>query len=151
MEKRIRVRGENSSKVVESRSDFSNFFDSIFVKIALIAISSFIIFSVYNSLKITFQKLEILKQAESEVEELRIQNLYLSLSIKEMSTDRYLEKEARNRLNFGGNEEVVFVIPTTTLEKSQEIVLDILSPEEVDVFQKGFNLSEWVTFVGSGI
>jgi len=151
MEKRIRVRGENSSKVVESKSDFSNIFDFLVVKILLIAISSFILFSVYNSLKITFQKLEILKQAEAEVEELRIQNLYLSLSIKEMSTDRYLEKEARNRLNFGGNEEIVFVIPSNTLEEAQKAVSDILSPKEENVFQKGFNFSDWVSFIRRGI
>jgi len=149
MERVIRVRKERG--VSQSNTELPAFFDSIFVKLILFGISIFILWSVYNSGKITLQKLDILKQAEREVEELRIQNLHLSLSILEMSTDKYLEKEARNRLNFGGEGEIVFVIPENVLEQSIEEVRKETDPLNDSKLKREFTLDSWLLFLTTGI
>lgn len=99
----------------------------------------------------TLQKRKILDKAEKEVEELRISNLYLSIQIKDMSSDKYLEKEARDRLNFGGKDEVVFVIPDNTVELAKKEVEEILTPELESVHKSGSNIHEWFQFVVKGI
>ena len=92
MERRINIK--NKSRVVESSNglELSGISNYWLFKIFAIGISSILLFSVYNSVKLTIQKLEILKQAEQEVEDLRVTNSALSIGIKEMSTDKYLEK-----------------------------------------------------------
>lgn len=151
MERTIRIQKNRENGNNSDRSEFSEIFNSPLVKLLLLGISTFIIISVYNSAKITFQKLEILKQAQREVEELRIQNLYLSLSITEMSTDRYLEKEARDRLNFGDNGDIVFVIPENALEQAKIQVAEITTDREIIELKSGINITNWVDFLKSGI
>lgn len=150
MSREIRVRKERGRNSNEN-SDISGFLNSFFVKLLLLSLSIFILYSVYNSVKIMFQKVQIHKQAQMEVDELRLQNLALSLSIKEMSTDKYLEKEARDRLNFGDNEEVVFVIPENSLESAVEDVDKLLSKREEYTLSREFTLEKWVEFVERGI
>ncbi len=97
------------------------------------------------------QKLEILKQAEREVEELRLANLHLSIEMKDMSTDRYLEKEARDRLNFGAQGEVAFVIPTNVLDLAKEEVERIVAPSQESIYETGNNVDEWISFLLIGV
>jgi len=150
MGKEIRFRKERGQSRSEN-SDIVPFLNSIPMKLILLGISIFILYSVYNSVKITVQKVEIHSQAQREVAELRLQNLYLSLSMKEMSTDRYLEKEARDRLNFGANEEIVFVIPENALEGVQDEVSNIVEDGEASPLSGEFTLSKWIEFVERGI
>jgi cell division protein FtsB len=151
MSKRIRFKKSREGDSSKHNSELPEIFNSIFFKGLLIGISIFITITVYNSAKITVQKLEILKQAEREVQELRIQNLYLSLGIKDMSTDRYLEKEARERLNFGDTGEILFVIPENVLEQAHIQVLEIT--EEKGTYEPGqrVNIEDWVSFLERGI
>ncbi|MFA5622683.1 MAG: septum formation initiator family protein [Candidatus Dojkabacteria bacterium] len=151
MSKRIRFKKSRKGDSSKHNSELPEIFNSIFFKGLLIGISIFITITVYNSAKITVQKLEILKQAEREVQELRIQNLYLSLGIKDMSTDRYLEKEARERLNFGDTGEILFVIPENVLEQAHIQVLEIT--EEKGTYEPGqrVNIEDWVSFLERGI
>ncbi|HNW23315.1 MAG TPA: septum formation initiator family protein [Candidatus Dojkabacteria bacterium] len=151
MERRINIK--NRDRVVKSSSglELSKISSNWFFKLVALAISIALFYSVFNSAKITIQKLEILRKAEQEVEDLRLTNLHLSISIKDMSTDRYLEKEARDRLNFGGEGEVVFVIPENSLELAKGRVEEILKPEEGEVYEQSSNISEWVDFILSGV
>ncbi len=151
MEKVIRVRKNREDTSSKENSELPQIFDSIPVKIFLIGISVFILWSVYNSVNITFQKLDILKRAEREVEDLRIQNLYLSISMKDMSTDKYLEREARNRLNFGGTGEIVFVIPENVMDQATSDVEKILESKQSNIFEPKFTLSSWLDFLLKGI
>ncbi len=151
MEKRIRFKKNREGDSGKHNPELPEIFNSFFFKGLLIGISIFIMITVYNSAKITVQKLEILKQAEREVQELRIQNLYLSLGIKDMSTDRYLEKEARERLNFGDTGEIVFVIPENVLEQAHAQVLEIIKEKESYEPGQRLNLEDWVSFLSSGI
>lgn len=151
MEKMIRVKQNRESVSNKENAELPQIFDSIFVKIFLIGISVFILWSVYNSANITFQKLDILKRAEREVEDLRIQNLYLSISMKDMSTDKYLEREARNRLNFGDTDEKVFVIPENVMEQASKDVKNILESKHSNTLEPTFTLTAWLDFFLKGI
>ena len=62
-----------------------------------------------------------------------------------------MEKEARDRLNFGDNEEVVFVIPENSLESAVEDVDKLLSKREEYTLSREFTLEKWVEFVERGI
>lgn len=151
MGKVIRVRKNREGISNKGNSELPQIFDSVFVKIFLIGISAFILWSVYNSVNITFQKLDILKRAEREVEDLRIQNLYLSISMKDMSTDKYLEREARNRLNFGDTGEIVFVIPENVMDQASSDVEKILESKQSNIFEPTFTLNSWWDFLLKGI
>lgn len=151
MSKEIRVRKNSEQSSQNENVELGKIFDSPVIKIVLFAVSVFILFSVYNSVNITFQKLDILNKAEKEVENLRIENLYLSTSMKDMSTDKYLEKEARNRLNFSGANEIAFVIPDNVMEQAKIDVNRILESNEEEVLNGKFTLSSWVDFIMTGI
>lgn len=151
MSQSIRVRRERGDNTHNESYDLSFLFDSILVKFLLLGVSVFILISVYNSVNITIQKLDILKKAEKEVEDLRIQNLYLSINMKEMSTDKYLEKEARNRLNFGDTEEIVFVIPDTVMDQAEIDVTKVLDSDKGEIVRYGSTFSSWVEFLMKGI
>ncbi|HHX99546.1 TPA: hypothetical protein GX533_02635 [Candidatus Dojkabacteria bacterium] len=96
------------------------FLSSKLVQIALVGIAIFLFYSVYNSIKITSEKLEISKRAKQEVDELRLKNLKLELALESMQTPEYLEVQARDRLNFSGENEYLFVIPESLLEHAKE-------------------------------
>ncbi len=151
MDKAIRVRKDRQEFQKEGNLEFMRVFNSIFVKIFFLGISAFILWSVYNSVNITIQKLEILKKAEREVEDLRIQNLYLSISVKDMSTDKYLEKEARNKLNFGDNGEILFVIPESVMTQAGKDISEIQQSRGRDIFENENRWNVWVKFILQGI
>jgi len=149
MEKTINIRRINRGK--ESRNGISMISGHWIFKVVSIVVFILVMYFISNSVRITIQKIDILKKAEKEVQDLRLENLYLSVSIEEMSSDKYLEKEARDRLNFGGKNEIVFVIPESTLEISKEKVEEILTPKVGPVYESEGNLNEWITFVLNGV
>ena len=126
----------------------NRFLDSGIAQIAMIAVSILMLLSVYRSFNQMGQKISLLKQAEQEVNDLRLENLELSLRIEEAGTEESLEKEARDRLNYGKDGEVLFVIDEELIDIGKQRVQAILYPEEdmeeIDVF------NEWVDFVFSG-
>ena len=79
---------------------------------------------------ITSEKVQILSQAEKEVSNLRLDNLENLLLIEYMTSDEYLETEARNRLNLSKKGEVAFVIPEEILKKGLLQVERILNEDE---------------------
>jgi len=151
MDKRINIKSRDRAVKSSSGIEFSQISNNWLFKVAALAVSAVIFFSVFNSVKITVQKLEILRKAEQEVEDLRLENLHLSIGIKEMSTDKYLEKEARDRLNFGGKDEIVFVIPESSLEVAKEQVGLLTTPVGEDIYESGNNLDQWIQFLVFGV
>ncbi|MCD4756016.1 septum formation initiator family protein [bacterium] len=137
-----------SSKTKDREGFVYRVFNSGVGKMLLLGMSLLLLLSVYRSVKQMGQKLSLLKQAEHEVEELRIENLELSLEMEEASTVEYLEREARDRLNYGQENEVVFVISDELVDIGIQKVEDILNPEsnieEVSVW------NEWVDFLVEG-
>ena len=93
-------------------------------------------YSIYNSVIITYQKIEISKHAREEVDKLRLENLKLALSLESMSSQEYIEVQARDRLNFSGSDEYIFVIPDSTLKSAQEqIEVFSLNPKRRQILQ----------------
>lgn len=151
MEKRINIKRKERVQNNTSGLELSGIFNHWLVKIASVVISVIILVSVFNSIKITIQKLDILKQAQREVEELRLTNLHLTVGIKDMSTDKYLEKEARDRLNFGDKEEIVFVIPKNALDLAKEEVTRTVNTTEEVIYEEGNNMEDWIAFLITGV
>ena len=135
-------------RVKEKENFVSKLLNSGVGKIVLLGISVLMLLSVYRSITQMGQKISLLKQAEYEVEELRVDNLELSLHLEDANDIEYLEKEARDRLNYGKENEIVFVIKEEQLEYGKEKVQAILYPEDTVDDVNVFN--EWVEFVVEG-
>ena len=147
--KKVRYDTKNRrSRTTEKESFLNRVLDSKLGQIILIAVSILMILSVYRSFKQMGQKISLLKQAEQEVRELRLENLELSLQIEEAGGIDTLEREARDRLNYGKEGEVVFVVDDELIEVGKERVQAILNPkqelDDIDI------LGEWVDFLVMG-
>ena len=78
--------------------------------------SGFLLFQIWRSYTLTFQKLEILDQAKEEVEQLRLRNVELVLMSEKVVTEAYIESQARDRLNYAKDGELLYIIPEELLE-----------------------------------
>jgi cell division protein FtsB len=122
--------------------------DSGLGKISLVVLSILMLLSVSRSFRQMGQKLSLLKQAEQEVTDLRLDNLELSLQLEEAGTIDNLEKEARDRLNYGEEGEVLFVIDDELVEVGKRRVDEILNPKQETEDVKV--LAQWVEFIIGG-
>jgi cell division protein FtsB len=124
---------------------FSNFF----VKVGFILISAFLLYNVTHSIDITVQKVDILKNARLEVEKLRVTNLTLATQLQNMQSPEYIEVEARDRLNFSGNKDLVFVIPESLLSTAKERLDGILN--EKPIASEKSVLQQWGELLIQGV
>ena len=108
-----------------------NFIGKLLVNLTIVIISSFLLYNVFKSIQISSAKLGILEQAEQEVDELRLRNLELLLKKIRVESEDYVETEARNRLNYARDGEIVFVIPESAMELAKEEVKTILEIEDL--------------------
>jgi cell division protein FtsB len=146
---KVRYNKRNQSRRSTKESNWINrILDSGLGQIVLLIISALMMLSVYRSVKQMSQKISLLRQAEQEVRELRLKNLELSLRIENAGSIESLEKEARDRLNYGKENEIVFVIDDDLIEVGKEKVQAILYPEEDIVEEDVFD--EWVDFIVRG-
>ncbi len=102
------MRGKNNQRDAKIKKIFT-----IFLMISFV---SFISYHLFLTIQIANEKLQILEIAEEDVAELRIQNLELVLEKSEIVSMEYIEKEARDKLRYSGEGEVLFVIPEESLE-----------------------------------
>ncbi len=121
--------------------------ENTLVKLVFIGISIFLFYNIIHSVNITVQKVNILKTAREEVESLRVTNLELATQLQSMQNPEYIEVEARDRLNFSGTSDVIFVIPEALLESAGEKLSMIL--DEKEVAQKS-NLEAWTDLLIEG-
>ena len=94
----------------------SKYLFKILTILLLISLISFLGYHFFLALNITNEKLKILDIAQQDVADLRIQNLELVLEKSEIVSLDYLEQEARDKLRYSGEGEVLFVIPEDLLE-----------------------------------
>lgn len=101
----------------------------------------------------TFQKLEILDQAKEEVEQLRLRNVELVLMSEKVVTEAYIESQARDRLNYAKDGELLYIIP-------EELLEDPDLNDYIDSLQYGYQpvdtkppdvLTEWLELFQFGI
>lgn len=90
---------------------------SVLLQLSFILISVFMVYNVVKSISLTNQKLQILTQAEKEVQDLRLENISLYLEKNSTNTDDYIEAEARNKLYYSRPGETQYVIPETLLRR----------------------------------
>lgn len=141
-------RKDRNRKSKDESSIANRLLDSGIGKAILITVSILMILSVYRSFKQMGQKVSLLKQAEQEVRNLRLENLNLSLQVEKAGTITTLEKEARNRLNYGQEGELIFVIGEDLVEVGKEKVQAILSPEKQESQEDV--LDKWLDFLVMG-
>jgi cell division protein FtsB len=123
----------------------NTYFATFFAKVIFLVMAFFLFYNIFHSVKITSQKLEILNTAEAEVNSLRVKNLKLDLELEEMKKVSYLEVEARDRLNFTGKGETIFVIPDNLLERSSDNLENILS--ESNPVQSKSTFEVWIEWL----
>jgi len=146
---RVIFREKREEISANSSIEIEGLLNNIPAKILFIVISGFLFYNVFHSVRITIQKLEILKQARLEVESLRLDNLELALNLENMQSLEYVEVQARDRLNFGSKNEYVFVIPEASLDEAKNN-LDELFTENVST-EKKETYRVWLDFVSKGI
>ena len=122
-------------------------FDNTVVKLIFVGISVFLLYNVLHSVDITIQKVNILKNARTEVESLRVTNLELATQLQSMQNPEYIEVEARDRLNFSGTNDIVFVIPDSLLQTAGERLSMILDERVED---NKSNLEVWLDLLVYG-
>lgn len=118
-DKNKRIRDNNSEKIF-------SVFNTPLAKVSLLVVSAILFYNIANSINITIQKLDILKRAHVEVDDLRLENLELALLLNSMQSKEYLEVQARDRLSFTGESETVFIISESVLDKSKANLEKIL-------------------------
>ncbi|MDD4382164.1 MAG: septum formation initiator family protein [Candidatus Dojkabacteria bacterium] len=125
------------------------FFNGILVKILLLGISIFLFYNIGHSVMLTIQKIDILRKAQREVENLRLKNLELATLLDSMQSVEYLEVEARDRLSFSAKKDFVFVIPESLLSMASNHLEKIVDENYVEETEYGFKV--WKDFILSGI
>ena len=127
----------------------SSIFNNTVIRVLFLSVSIFLLYNVGRSVNITVQKLNILQRARMEVDELRLKNLELALLIEDIQGLEYLEIQARDRLNFAGEKEYVFVIPDATLAQADENLDRLLGNNQEQPQDGGYEV--WVDFFLNGI
>jgi len=142
-------RSINNKRQPENNHKFVN----VITVIAFIALSTYFLSQTVRSVDITRQKLDIFDRAKEEVGDLRITNIKLILMSERVETEEYIEEEARNRLNYAKDGEILFIIPEELLSETD---LD----RYVNTFSYGYqelqtvgdgNISIWVAFFIDGL
>lgn len=129
--------------------NFSSISKNFFVQIVFLGVSVFLLYNVYHSALLTFDKMKIATDANKEVENLRVENLELELQLESMQSVDYLEIQARDRLNFAGENEYVFVIPNDVLDNAKEII-DIELYGDLDKSADPVYV-QWIDFFEGGL
>ena len=124
-------------------------FNNAVTRILFLVVSGVLLYNVGHSFNIMIQKLNILQRASMEVEELRLKNLELALLIEDIQGLEYLEIQARDRLNFAGEKEYVFVIPDATLAQAEEDLDRFLGNTQEQIEEGGYEV--WTDFFLNGI
>ncbi len=138
-----------SSRQEKVKRPIENITGNVFMKVVMIALSGFLLYNVYRSVVITREKMGISHQAREQVNELRVENLELALKLESMQSKEYLEVQARDRLNFSGSNEYLFVIPESLLDVGKERVAAFLYPPVKEPEDPTYMV--WFEFLKNGI
>ena len=132
-----------------SRRTSPTIFNNAITRFLLLGISVFLLYNIGHSFNIMIQKLNILQRARREVDELRLENLELALQIEDIQGLEYLEIQARDKLNFAGEKEYIFVIPDEILAQAGENLDRFLENGQEESQKGGYEV--WADFFLNGI
>ena len=96
---------------------------TIFLSVIFLGVSGLLVVNSVKSVSTANQRNQLLEQAESEVRDLRLRNLELLQELDYVTSSSYVEEEARNRLLYTKDDEVLVVLPQTAVEGDDEEVL----------------------------
>ncbi|MBN2100971.1 septum formation initiator family protein [Candidatus Dojkabacteria bacterium] len=108
-------------------------------------LSAVLVVNSVKSLRAAYNRMELLDQASGEVDELRVRNLELVSRKEEIIGDDYVEKEARDRLYYAKDGEIVAVLPDTA------DVQGVVSEDEDTVEDKDGEWKSWWQFLIKGV
>ena len=123
--------------------------ENFFVKLCLVGVSIFLFYNIYHSVTITAQKLEISRNARKEVNDLRMENLKMSMELEEMKSSEYLEIQARDRLDLSASDEYVFIIDPVLLKDAESVISSYINDSEQRETRQVYQV--WMDFFEDGI
>lgn len=138
-----RRKGRNGGMGLSNKSIMT-----MLLQLSFILVTAFMIYNVGRSISQTNQKLQILSQAEAEVQQLRLENINLFLESNSTNTDDYIEAEARNRLYYSRPGETQYIIPETMLRRYMNSSASPVVDGEVEGKS---TIDAWVDFFTQGI
>ena len=118
--------------------------ENFFVKLCLIGVSIFLFYNIYHSVTITVQKLEISRNAKKEVNDLRMENLKMSMELEKMKSSEYLEVQARDRLDLSASDEYVFIIDPVLLKDAESVISSYIDDSEEKEARQVYEV--WIDF-----
>ena len=118
----------------------------VLISICLIIFSVFLLYNVVKSVQITQDKLQILTQAEKDVDTLRLENIRLIMQRDSIETTDYIETEARDKLNYAKPNEKVFII-SDLAEKNAGLLLDTMLASKTAQIATPDLLHSWTSFL----
>ena len=121
------------------------------INLSLVGLSLFLLYNIGRSVQIATLKLEILRKAEREVDELRIENVELILRKDTVQAQDYIETEARNRLNYSQDGEILFVISDPVMEQASVELEEILTGREDEGVITRETWEQWYDFFLLGV
>ncbi len=115
---RLKSKKVSASKVV-----------TLFLSVVFLGLSGLLVVNSVKSITTANQRNQLLGQAEEEVRDLRLRNLELLQELDYVTGSSYVEEEARNRLLYTKNDEVLVILPQTADEVHEKEVLGKTSEE----------------------
>ena len=122
----------------DKRNVATSMFVSIVLSVVFVALSGLLVVNSVKAVRTAYQRNLLLGQAESEVQDLRLRNLQLQQDLDYVMSESYVEEEARNRLLYAKNEDVLLVLPQTGKEVQDSDVLG-----ESNSVSESENLEQW--------
>jgi len=95
-------------------------------------LSALLVMNSVKSVTVAYQRTQLLKQAESEVHALRLHNLELQQSLEYVSSESFVEEQARDRLLYTKGSEVLLVLPETGISGEKSVFGDQIVTEKAD-------------------
>ncbi len=119
---------------------------------ALAIVAAFVtIFMIYNISRSVMQastKLEIIKYAQQEVQDLRLENIKLVMEKEKMKKDDFVELEARDRLNYTRDGETIYIFSDEIKMRMAENEVEKPISEDCDQLCV---IDSWISFVVDGL
>jgi cell division protein FtsB len=139
------------NKKKSNREPFSGLF-SILISFMFIGLSVVLIANSAKSIVGAYHRILLLDQAKQEVGELRVRNLELLQRKEEILSEEYVEKEARDRLYYVKDGEIMVVLPETSgaaeIDDSAEGEVKGVSRLE---HERDTSWQEWIRIIIEGI
>jgi cell division protein FtsB len=142
-----KINGKNHKK----NNDFGSM--NLIMQIVFVFITLLMFYNIGKSLVQTNSKYEILKQAEEEVAEQRLENIRTVMEADRVYDPEFTEEEARNRLNYGRDGEIQLVISEQLINDAKKGLKYTEYTEEVgEVYlTDSSNIEAWIQFFIKGI